>query len=170
MAKTILTVSRLREVLHYEPDTGLFTREFTTGGEIKGCIAGGIDRINGYLRISVNGTSYKAHRLAWFYMTGAWPLGVIDHINGDKLDNRFCNLRDATHQINNQNIHAAGKRTTSGLRGVSWLKSRKQWRSTIFVDGKSIHLGFFGDKNEAHAAYKAAKKKLHGCALPPGSQ
>ncbi len=98
----MLTAERLRELLTYDPETGHFRWVFTKGCRAGGQIAGTVRR-DGYLCIAVDGRKHKAHRLAWFYMHGRWPHPEIDHINRSKLDNRLCNLREATRVENNAN-------------------------------------------------------------------
>ena len=153
-----LSVERLKELLHYNPDSGVFTwvgagyRQERRIGKVAGC-----PDPTGYIKIGVDGTQYWAHRLAWLYVKGEHPSGVIDHWNRDKSDNRFSNLRDVTHQANIQNM---GYRQGRALpRGVS--KKRSKYVSGITIDGKSVHLGTFTTPEEAHDAYLAAKVKYH---------
>lgn len=94
-----------------------------------------------YVRIHINGVEYKEHRLIWFIVYKKWPSGVIDHINGNKKDNRICNLRDVTHKINSQNRKI--------LTGVTFHKPSSKWIIRLIIDGKMKHLGQFSDKNEA---------------------
>lgn len=166
MAKADLTAQRLRELLHYDPKTGVFTRKTSQGGAVIGSAAGCSDAINGYIRIRVDGTLYKAHRLAWFFMTGGWPTQTVDHINQNKADNRFENLRDVEMQHNNQNRSAPNTGTRSGLRGVDWCRSRSQtktpWRATIGHNGAKLHIGYFSSPQEASSAYWLVKAKIHG--------
>lgn len=154
-----LTATRIRELLHYDPETGIFTRLTSTGGMHKGT-TGGRTHPNGYQYIRVDGQRYLAHRIAWLYMTGAFPEDSIDHINGSRADNRFCNLRPATYADNAQNRPVRSS-NVSGLRGVSWHHGRQKFQARIMVGGKAHSLGYFHDPNEAHKAYQDAKFRLH---------
>lgn len=148
----------LKEVLNYNPETGIFVWKQSLGRRIHiGDIAGSLNK--GYVRIKINKKHYKAHRLAWLYMTGSWPEFEVDHINHIRHDNRFENLRDITHQENQFN--RSEQKNTSGYVGVYWEKQRNEWRARISVNGKKIHLGFFTDKEEAAKAYHDAKEKYH---------
>lgn len=116
---------------------------------------------NGYRRINVDGVKYYEHRLVWFYMTGEWPKNQIDHIDGDRLNNRFANLREATPCENARNTKIR-KHNTSGIMGVVFDKSRNKWKAQITFKGRGICLGRFDDKEAARAAYEGAKAQLHG--------
>ena len=110
---------------------------------------------------------FSAHRLAWLYVTGDWPVGVIDHINGDRTDNRFENLRDVTQKTNSENLRGPQKRTASRFLGVH-AQRRKSTRflAQIVTDGKLKHLGSFSTPEPAHEAYLAATRRLHeGCTI-----
>jgi hypothetical protein len=160
------TAERLRELLHYDPETGLFTREKSSQGAKAG--VAGVVRKDGYCLVCVLGRQYLLHRLAWFYVTGKWPTDLIDHIDGNPSNNRFSNLREATKITNAQNIKGPPQHNTSGLIGATQIKATGRWRAEIRVDGgeKSWHLGIFPNAEQAHAAYIEAKRKLHeGCTL-----
>jgi citrate synthase len=129
----ILTAQRLKEVLHYDADTGQFTRLPANGRNGKHCV-GTIHR--GYLIIDISYKKYKAHRLAWLYVHGEWPNDQIDHINGDKVDNRISNLRAATPSQNKQNARKARSDSRSGLIGAIWSSRQNKWRAVIMVEGK----------------------------------
>ena len=160
----MLTYERLREVLHYDPETGVFTRLVRTSnrikvGDVAGCSAG-----DGYVQIRVDGVRYLAHRLAFLWMTGEWPRDMIDHINGVRDDNRFANLRPATRAENMQNQRRAMSNSQTGLLGVT--RVGKRFMATIQVDGRKIHIGTFDTPEQAHEAYLAAKRRLHpGCTI-----
>lgn len=155
----MLTQARLRELVRYDPEIGTFMRLVRTSNNKIGDVADAIHH-NRYRRISVDGKSYWAHRLAWFYMTGEWPHQQIDHRNGVCDDNRWLNLREATIAENHQN-QAARRANNSGLLGVGWDAARKNWIARIKNRGRTTNLGRFADKHAAHAAYLAAKAKLH---------
>jgi hypothetical protein len=105
--------------------------------------------------------TYLLHRLAWFYVTAKWPQQHIDHINGDKKDNRICNLREATNSENMQNVLSAMSRSKSKVRGVSWDASRNKWTAHICVDGKQKNLGRFEELAEASLVYQQARQVMH---------
>lgn len=107
----------IRSAFKYDPDTGIFTRLKSAGNVKAGSVAGSADT-KGYLRIMFQGTRYKCHRLAWYFTHGTWPDGVIDHINGDKADNRIVNLRDVTNKENCLNRHGANKNSQTGTLGI----------------------------------------------------
>lgn len=113
----------------------------------------------GYLMVSIDGKSYRAHRVIWFYMKNSWPENEIDHINGVKDDNRWCNLRDVTLQINQQNRYHANKNNKTKLLGVSVCGNK--FRARIIVNKKFIHLGLFNTAIEAHKMYLKAKSEYH---------
>jgi len=154
---TNLTQSRLKEILNYDPETGLFIREKTRGNSVKGAIAGCFNKCDGYKYICVDGVSYNASRLAFLWMEGYFPEHEIDHRNRIKDDNRWCNLRHVTHFCNSRNCKKS-KNNKSGIVGVSWDK-RKKWCSQIMVNGRHIHLGLFTTIREAVKARWEAEVK-----------
>lgn len=159
MARPNLIVDRLRELLHYDPDTGVFTwRSGRQGAGFAGAAAGGINK-RGYWRISVDYGRYMAHVLAWFYMTGEWPELDVDHRNNIRHDNRWNNLRHVTRGVNNQNQHHAKACNKAGFLGVS--PNRKRWSASIQVNGRKVHIGTFDSPIEAHEAYLHTKRQLH---------
>lgn len=158
-AGTPLTLERLRTVYHYNPDTGEFLdlraprrrRRMPSGGNING---------SGYLILRIDKRAYRAHRLAWFYVHGCWPSKDLDHANGNPLDNRIDNLREAEDAENLANSRRP-RTNTSGYKGVSWSKGAKKWRADICVRGHRICIGYYECPAEAHAAYckKAVEAK-----------
>lgn len=163
----------LRQLLRYEPETGqffwkergpewfsaeIYQKAFNTryaGAEA----LTGRDKF-GYLSGSVQNCSVKAHRVAWAHFYGVWPACEVDHINGDKSDNRIDNLRDVTRSVNGRNLSVPVR--TNGMPQGVWIDKRKlhrPFRAKIEVSGKQIHLGGYATPNEAHAAYLAAAKR-----------
>lgn len=170
MAKSHITLTQdlLKELLHYDPGTGVFTCRKTRGNRPAGSIAGRV-KSDGYLGFQLIKKDYRAHRLAWLYMTGEWPKVLIDHKNGDPLDNRFENLREASYSENCQNIKAATKRSQTGLLGVRRMTApngRVSFQAAIRVDKQFIYLGTHPTAEAAHAAYMTAKRDLHGAYIP----
>lgn len=154
-----LTAERLRELLHYNKATGDFTWRVCSNGYTRaGYIAGHMTKC-GYWNIQIDRRKYCAHRVAWLYVYGEWPKVQIDHINGRRLDNRWCNLRLATQSENNQNQRAANSRNKCGFLGVS--RHGPRWRANIGINGHKKHIGVFDTPELAHAAYLAAKARLH---------
>ncbi len=164
----LLTADRLRELLRYEPETGNFIRLVKTGGRYGanvGTVAG-TKTSEGRVFVSVQSKQYRAHRLAWLYMTGEWPKGEIDHINGEPSDNRWANLRDVSRRVNAQNLRRAHSHSGTGLLGASWGSRDRRFVARIKHQGKYVSLGGFDTAEEAHAAYVAAKRRLHeGCTI-----
>ena len=166
MAKADLTAERLRELLHYDPETGVFTWRVNRGRTAKAGSQAGSPH-DGYVQITVDGREYKAHRLAWLYVHGVWPVGQIDHRFGIRNDNRIGELRDVTPSVNSQNQRIAKRSNkSSGLLGAYWHNVSNKWMAHIGVAGKKIHLGMFDTAEAAHAAYIEAKRRLHaGCTI-----
>lgn len=156
-----ITQARLKELLDYDPLTGLFTRRVCVRYRpFKiGDVAGTVNKL-GYVIIQIDGRLYKAHRLAWLYTTGEFPKECIDHINRCAGDNRWENLREATHAQNMQNKRMR-KDNVSGYVGVSWKSESKKWYAQIDVDGRCIFLGYFADPEAAYRAYLAAAAIHH---------
>lgn len=156
MATRSLTQERLKYLLNYDPETGVFTWNVNrTAGVKAGDIAGSTGP-EGYRIINVYGQAYRGHRVAWFYMTGEWPPQVIDHINKNPSDNRFENLRLASIAQNGMN-RKRDIRNASGVTGVTWCKTSRKWRADIGENGKILRLGRFQTLEEAVAARKAAE-------------
>jgi hypothetical protein len=154
-----ITQKELKELLHYDPDTGIFTRKVQAGPHPVGSVAGRKDSI-GYSQIGVSGRRYMTHRLAWLYVYGEFPNGEIDHINRDKSDNGIANLRVVNRSQNLQNLGRIAS-NTSGLKGVSWCNRERKWFAQIMKNKKNNFLGYFVDKEKAHQAYLEAKKRYH---------
>ena len=155
----MLTQSRLKELLHYSPETGDFTWLVQRGRVKIGDIAGSL-HWTGYRITQIAEKEYSAHRLAFFYMTGAWPADQVDHKNGVRHDNRWDNLRQATHAENHQN-GAVRSNNKSGFMGVSWNVKRRKWQAHITFARRIKFLGRFTTPEDAYAAYLAAKANLH---------
>ncbi len=163
MVPPSITQERLRELLHYDAATGIFTwikrpSNCVKIGEQAGCYDD-----KGYIHIRADDRLYLAHRLAWFYETGSWPITGLDHKNGNPSDNRIDNLREATQSQNVQNIRGAKRDSSHGYLGVKFMpkQGKKPWMARIQVNRKNIFLGYYHTGEEAHAAYIAAKRKLH---------
>jgi hypothetical protein len=155
----MITQERLKELLHYDPETGVFTRRKSFGGMFAGSVVGSPDK-DGYLQASIDYKKYKLHRLAWFYANGEFPLAQIDHINRDKSDNSLKNLRIATNAENGQNLPKR-KSNKSGNTGVGWCQREGKWRARIGVNNKDISLGYYSTSEDAIAARTIAKAKYH---------
>jgi len=158
--------SQLKKALWYDAHTGLFRWRFERKyGLIKPWTeAGWAD--GGYTRIQIGSKSHLAHRLAWLYEFGVWPSKDIDHINGNRADNRLCNLRDVSRKINTQNRKAASSNNSCGLLGVSAHGKTGRFVAGIYIHGKRKHLGIFDTAQQAHDAYLTAKRKSHeGCTI-----
>ncbi len=161
-----VTQAMLKETLHYDEITGIFTWIVSSAHRIAiGDIAGFVDN-RGYIIIGILNKKYFAHRLAWLYVNGSWPEKLLDHKNGIKSDNRIDNLRDVSQAMNIQNLRKPPKHNKSGYIGASWDKQRGLWQARIDVNGKLLSLGRFKDPKDAHDAYIAAKRKFHpGCTI-----
>ena len=160
-----ITPERLRDLLAYDPNTGLFKWKRRCGRAGKGCIAGSDDG-RGYIKIKIEGERYAAHRLAWLYVTGSWPEQDLDHIDGNPSNNTFSNLRQVTHAQNMRNRKPnsvmKGKPPTSALKGVSWCSWTGRWRAQINHQGIKIELGRFDRETDAGSAYRGAERRLRG--------
>ena len=164
MAESDLTAARVRQVFDYNPETGEFYRKMDRMGRQIPPHKVGMTLPMGYIYISIDTKLVRAHRLAWLYMTGAWPELHIDHINGVKDDNRFCNLRHVSPRTNAENRRRPKATATSGYMGVS--RDRALWRAVIRIDGKQKHIGTFKTPEDAAEAYLRAKRDLHeGCTI-----
>ncbi len=154
----MVTVKRLREILRYDVASGnMFWAVSLNPRAPVGALGGKQSISQGYRHISIDGVRYKAHHLVWLWFHGVFPTHQIDHINGNKLDNRIENLRDVPQKMNTWNLQRAKKNNKSGFLGVDWKPSHKKWRAQIRVEGKKIQLGLFDTAEAAHIAYLAAK-------------
>jgi hypothetical protein len=161
MTLRILTQSDVKAKLNYDESTGLFTWINSDSPLVKnGSVAGNVNR-NGYCYIGLYREVYRAHRLAWLYVTGKNPTRQIDHINGNKSDNRFANLREASNLKNtrNRNLNSNNK---SGYRGVSWAAHANKWVAHVMAKGKRKKLGYYKTALSASKAFQAYAKKNHG--------
>lgn len=164
------TQERLRELLDYDEETGVFRwrvpghgNRLAKAGEIAGTL-----RPDGYISIYVDSCSFQAHVLAWRWVFGAWPTNDIDHKNQLKNDNRLDNLRLVTRSENKHN-QGLLRNNSSGHKGVYWRAQSQKWRAEIYVNGKHLFLGEFADKADAIAARKAAEQRFFGHLIAGGS-
>ena len=152
------SAQRLTELFKYIPKTGEFI--WRVPGPNRRGIAG-TTHVKGYRQIRIDGILYMAHRVAWMMTYGCWPAGQLDHINGDKADNRITNLREATNGQNKANTFKAQKNSISGIKGVHQWRSDR-WTAQIRADGKRYYLGSFKTPEEARMAYADAAARYFG--------
>lgn len=162
--KDLPTQERLLALFHYDPDTGVFTASENRGrgtGRWKKGRPCGCRTSHGYTQIVVDLRTYMAHRLAWVYMTGRPPENGIDHVNGDRSDNRWRNLREANQSENSGNKR--GHRSTkTGIKGVYPFKGGPRFQARVMKNGKNVFTKVFNTIEEAKAAYDAVAKVVHG--------
>lgn len=159
--KTTLDHETLLSLVEYSKDTGVFVlKDSARKTRRKGVFGTSHD---GYSRARILGNDYYMHRLAWFYVTGAWPVFVIDHIDGNRSNNKFSNLREATVLQNNQNTRSARKDSKTGVMGVTYIEGRGEccWRARIRKNGKRICIGHYASLEKAHEEYQKAKREMH---------
>ena len=151
----------LHELLNYDPETGMFTwKTFRSNLAKAGDIADNL-MPDGYVSLCINNRQYRAHRIAYKMVHGHDPKGVMDHIDGNRANNKISNLRVASLSQNQWNS-SRPQNNTSKLKGVTWKKDSKKWAAQIQVDGKKIWLGVYEDKNDAHQAYMKAAVEHFG--------
>lgn len=155
MTKTIIAPSDLHNILNYDPVTGAFFWKARRSG----AAALNSQHTEGYLYGGIMGRKYFAHRVAWAMTHGAWPADQIDHINGDRRDNRAINLR-AVRPIENNRNRKLPSNSSTGVIGVFWSNAKGKWRAKITDNGRAVHLGYFVDFASAVAARAAAEASL----------
>lgn len=156
----MLTQDTLRSQIEYDPETGLFSWLVVKGNRKRGWFSGA-KTSNGYMTIKLFGSTEYAHRLAWLYMTGKNAHSVIDHIDRDKSNNKFVNLRQATKGENVMNAKTTRSDNTSGYTGVSWHSQRRKWQAKVYKDG-TWFTKLCESKEEAIAFCKENAQKLFG--------
>jgi len=155
--KKLPSTEILSELLNYNPESGILIRiDRSTGVSNRGTDAG-YNHSSGYKFIGINNSRYLLHRIIWKIMTGEDPSGPIDHINHDRTDNRWSNIRMVTGKDNSKNL-SMFKRNTSGVTGVTWDKSRDKWLAQININGKAKHLGRYDLIADAGIARSEAEK------------
>jgi hypothetical protein len=165
MKREDLTQEKLKSIVSYDKESGLFTRLNNISCYKAGEIVGS-QHNEGYLVFCIDYLSYKLHRLAWLYVYGEHPAGIIDHIDGNKLNNKIDNLRVVSDLINSQNVRHPRSSNKSGYLGVSWHKKDKRWHAHIRVNKKTVFLGGYHSPDVAYVTYVEAKRKMHeGCTI-----
>lgn len=169
MADESLLAARARELLHYDPATGVFIRKVRLAqrhhaGDRADFLVTGKSQIAGYYRVAIDSKRYLAHRLAWLYVYGTWPTRQIDHIDGTRWNNAITNLRDVSDRVNKENTRRPRQGNRSGYLGVYFSQNR--WYARVQSRGIGVYCEAFDTPQKAHEAYLIAKRKLHeGCTI-----
>lgn len=153
-----LSAVQVRELLAYDPETGLLTWKVEGRGTSQGRVAGSM-RNNGYFRVGIRRKAYSIHRIAWLIYYGEWPKDQVDHIDGDRTNNRISNLRPASATVNSQNRVRAQANNRLGVMGVRLYRGKYQ--ACLRLSGKYVYLGRYCTIEEARDAYLKAKRELH---------
>lgn len=154
-----LPYMRARELLDYDADTGDFRWRVTRSNRVKaGAIAGTVKR-DGYVQICIDSRPIAGHRLAWLYVFGEWPIEELDHLNGNRSDNRLANLRDVARGVNAQNRQGAMSNSSCGVLGVSWRACYKHWRVSVVIYGVQREIGTFKSLDDARNASINARRE-----------
>lgn len=154
-----LTQQRLKELLHYDAETGIFTRKVRTANRTRVGEIVGSRHSGGYVCMCIDGNKQLAHRLAWLYVHGKFPDEQLDHINGDRSDNRLANLREANNKQNQENIGLRANNST-GFRGVSFNTQSGKFEAYVQHNGRRIYAGRFEDAEQAASAAAAKRAQL----------
>ena len=167
MTKTVkraITHERVKELLHYDPETGIFQWRTARPGANTESKVGTVKK-GGYLLIVIDRQRILAHRLAIFYVTGEWPENPVDHIDGNPPNNKYTNLREVPQVLNLQNMRKVRASSKSGTMGISWCARDQTWRARISVNG--VRKTFYNkDRAKLEQTYIEQKRKLHpGCTL-----
>lgn len=168
--RPLITAEELRELLHYDPQTGVFTWKIDRGLPAHivaraGEVAGQVDPSNGYMQINIRQRRYLMHRLAVLWVTGEWPSNHVDHRDGQRTNNAWANLRDVPHAINAQNLRRVRRDNKLGIQGVQETRDGR-FIARLRTDGVTKRLGTFADPHTAHQAYLTAKRQHHiGCTI-----
>lgn len=159
-----ISAEQVRDLFSYDAATGMVTRLVQRGNRAPAGADVGSADLYGYRTVRINRRSYKLHRIIWLHAYGVWPTGDVDHINGERSDNRLSNLRDVPRRTNLQNQSKAPNNKSTGVLGV--YRDGGRFYARISIDNKSCHLGTFDTVAEASAAYVSAKRALHaGCTI-----
>ena len=154
----------VQQCLSYDPSTGVVAWRVRLSPSTQVGKEAGAPDGSGYRRIGIHHKQFRAHQAAWAIMTGEWPTGQVDHKNGDRSDNRWCNLRLVTQSINSQNLHRARSDNRSGFLGVH--RHGPNWAAVIHFNGKRTRLGSYPTPEEAHSVYLERKRQIHeGCTI-----
>lgn len=158
-------VERLRELLKYDPETGVLRWRVGYGKAVAGSEAGYLQSAR-YMTLGIDGEKFRAHRVAWALVYGEWPEHTIDHLDGDRCNNKLANLRCVPQAVNMQNIRKPTSRNTSGYLGVYWSDRRGGWMASVTTGGKQRRWGPYKTRERAYATYVARKRQYHeGCTL-----
>lgn len=160
---TATDLKKLREYLQYDAQTDGFVwlKRFGNSRVKVGNSAGWLDKVKGYVRIMVTGKKYLAHRLWWSLTHGTWPKSQIDHINGERSNNRLDYLRDVSSQENSHNRQKLSSKNTSGYYGICWDAQTQKWRAAIVLNIKKMYLCLYATALEASAACEQVKLRYH---------
>ncbi len=159
-----ITAEMVRAAFHYNTKTGKLIRRERNNRSAAGTEAGRLNH-HGYRIVNIGCRSFAAHRIVWLHVYGAWPKGLIDHVNGRKSDNRIANLREANYSENGRN-RKPNRTNKTGVLGVWWSLRKERYIAHIAHHGKKYNLGIFKTIEEATAARVAAEKRLFGEFIP----
>lgn len=156
-----MTYNLIKELFDYNEETGLLTSRVNRGSRVRIGDEVGYRNPNGYRVAEINKKPYRVHRIIWLWMTGAWPKLEIDHINGTRDDNRWCNLREATSSQNGRNRTRLGSNNTSGQRNIYWYKAYEKWKVFVVRGGK-VYGGYHENMDDAIAERDSLLRRFDG--------